>query len=61
MKIINLQQRKKRGEDGRRGKSVEVVKVITKNIKRGILVQARDVMGDCSDHAGWSSVMGTVL
>ena len=40
---------------------MEAVKVITKNIKTGTLVQARDVMGDGSDHAGWSLVMGTVL
>ena len=41
MKIINLQQKKKkreRGEEGKWGKSVEVVKVVTKNIKAAILV-----------------------
>lgn len=41
MKIINLQQKKKereRGEEGKWGKSVEVVKVVIKNIKAAILV-----------------------
>jgi len=43
------------------GVTVEVVKGLTRNIKRGILCRLRDVMGTCSDQWEWSLVMGLTL
>lgn len=41
--------------------SVEVVKVLTRNIKTGILCRLRNVMDACRDQWEWSLVMGTIL